>query len=179
MTTKTHTQWNAHLYDDKHGFVSKYGEDLVDLLNPQQGERILDLGCGTGYLANYIAQTGARITGIDNATAMIERAKAAYPDLDFQVLSATDFHFDKPFDAIFSNAALHWVLDKDSAIDCISRNLRPGGRLVLEIQSMALSDRKSTRLNSSHQIISYAVFCLKKKKNKESPLGDTFLHRLI
>ncbi|HEX9514219.1 MAG TPA: methyltransferase domain-containing protein [Puia sp.] len=148
MTTKTHTQWNAHLYDDKHGFVSKYGEDLVDLLNPQQGERILDLGCGTGYLANYIAQTGARITGIDNATAMIERAKAAYPDLDFQVLSATDFHFDKPFDAIFSNAALHWVLDKDSAIDCISRNLRPGGRLVLEmggkgnVEEIVLATRK-------------------------------------
>jgi trans-aconitate 2-methyltransferase len=133
MTTKTHTQWNARLYDDKHGFVSKYGEDLVGLLNPQQGERILDLGCGTGYLANYIAQASARVTGIDSAAAMIERAQAAYPDLDFQVLSATDFHFEKTFDAVFSNAALHWVLDKDSAIDCIYRNLRPGGRLVLEM----------------------------------------------
>ena len=148
MTTKTHTQWNAHLYDDKHGFVSKYGEDLVELLNPQQSEKILDLGCGTGYLANYIAGAGARVTGIDNSTAMIEKAKAAYPELDFQVLSAADFYFDKPFDAVFSNAALHWVLDKDNAIDCIYRSLRPGGRLVLEmggkgnVEEIVLATRK-------------------------------------
>lgn len=140
MITQTNTNWNAHLYDDKHAFVSKYGEDLVSLLNPQQGERILDLGCGTGYLAHCIAEAGAKVTGIDSAVAMIEKARAVYPPpfqgsagVDFQVLSATDFHFDRPFDAIFSNAALHWVLDKDSAIDCIYRNLRPGGRLVLEM----------------------------------------------
>jgi len=127
------TQWNARLYDDKHSFVFKYGEDVVHQLAPQQGERILDLGCGTGYLTNLIAQAGARVVGIDKSASMIERAKAAYPDLDFRVCSATDFHFDTPFDAIFSNATLHWVLDKDSAIDNIYQNLRPGGRLMLEM----------------------------------------------
>lgn len=140
MTTTHHsptpspsTQWNARLYDDKHSFVFKYGEDVVQQLAPQQGERILDLGCGTGYLTNLIARAGARVVGIDKSASMIERARAAYPDLDFQVRTATDFHFDPAFDAIFSNATLHWVLDKEAAIDNIYNNLRAGGRLMLEM----------------------------------------------
>lgn len=133
MVTSQHTKWNARLYDDKHAFVYKYGEDLVEDLAPRAGERILDLGCGTGYLTHLIAQKGATVTGIDNSATMIEMADNMYPGLNFQVSSATDFHFDEPFDAIFSNAVLHWVLDKESAIDCIYRNLRPGGRLVMEM----------------------------------------------
>src|ERR1700755_3090560 len=112
MVTAINTTWNATLYDDKHNFVFKYGEDVVQQLAPQQGERILDLGCGTGYLTNIIAQAGARVIGIDNSAAMIQRAQAAYPDLDFRVMPATDLRFDLPFDAVFSNAVLHWVLDK-------------------------------------------------------------------
>jgi trans-aconitate methyltransferase len=133
MTTAYDTKWNARLYDDKHNFVFKYGEDVVQQLAPQRGERILDLGCGTGYLTNLIAQAGARVIGMDNSSSMIERAQAAYPDLDFRIMSATDFHFDTPFDAVFSNATLHWVLDKEAAIDNIYQALRPGGRLVLEM----------------------------------------------
>jgi len=125
------TKWNADLYDDKHGFVSKYGEDLVDVLAPQKGERILDLGCGTGYLADLIAKSGATVIGIDSSLDMINKAKAEYPKLEFKVQSATDFHFDEPFDAIFSNATLHWVLDKESAIDCMYTNLKRSGRLVI------------------------------------------------
>jgi trans-aconitate 2-methyltransferase len=127
------TTWNANLYDDKHSFVAKYGEDVVQLLAPQIGERILDIGCGTGYLTNLIALAGSRVTGIDNSASMIQRAQAVYPDLDFRVLSASDFSFDSPFDAVFSNAALHWVLEKEAAVNCIAEALRPGGRLVLEM----------------------------------------------
>jgi len=127
------TNWNAELYDEKHSFVFKYGEDLVDTLNPQAGEKILDLGCGTGYLTEAISLSGAKVTGIDNSAEMIIKAKAAYPTLDFRVLSATNFHFDDPFDAIFSNAVLHWVLDKEEAIDCMYSCLRRNGRLVLEM----------------------------------------------
>jgi trans-aconitate 2-methyltransferase len=133
MTTTLDTKWNARLYDDKHNFVFKYGEDVVELLAPRQGEKILDLGCGTGYLTNLIAQAGARVIGMDHSASMIQRAIAAYPDLDFRTLSATDFHFDTPFDAVFSNATLHWVLDKEKVIDNIYKALRPGGRLVLEM----------------------------------------------
>ena len=127
------TTWNAQCYDEKHAFVFKYGEDVVRQLAPRPGERILDLGCGTGYLTNLIAQAGARVTGIDSSASMIERAKATYTDLDFRVMSATDMHFDIPFDAVFSNATLHWVLDKEAAIDHIYHALRSGGRLLLEM----------------------------------------------
>ncbi|HXD77260.1 MAG TPA: methyltransferase domain-containing protein, partial [Puia sp.] len=133
MTTTYDTTWNASLYDDKHNFVFKFGEDVVRLLNPRQGERILDLGCGTGYLTHVIAQAGARVTGIDSSAAMIDRARAAYPDLDFRVMPATAIRFDNPFDAVFSNAVLHWVLDKEAAIDNIYNALRTGGRLILEM----------------------------------------------
>jgi trans-aconitate methyltransferase len=131
--TSQNTTWNAGLYDDKHSFVFKFGEDVVQLLAPQNGERILDVGCGTGYLTHLIAQAGARVIGIDKSASMIDRAQAVYPDLDLRVMSATDFHFDTPFDAVFSNAVLHWVLEKEAAVDCMAEALRPGGRLVLEM----------------------------------------------
>jgi trans-aconitate methyltransferase len=127
------TDWNASLYDDKHSFVFKYGEDLVELLKPQNGERILDLGCGTGYLTSIIAASGATVIGIDNSMEMVTKAKTEYPNLDFQVQNATDFHFDEHFDAIFSNAVLHWILEKEKAVDCIYENLKKEGRLVLEM----------------------------------------------
>ncbi len=132
-TAAKNKKWDAKLYDDKHSFVFKYGEDLVHLLNPKPGERILDLGCGTGYLTNIIAESGAQVTGIDNSKEMIEKAKSEFPKINFEVLSATDFHFEKPFDAIFSNAVLHWVLEKEKAIDCMYENLKTGGRLVIEM----------------------------------------------
>jgi trans-aconitate methyltransferase len=125
--------WNASLYDNKHSFVFKYGEDLVHLLNPKPDERILDLGCGTGHLTNLIAESGAEVIGIDNSVEMIEKAKAKYPNIDFEILPATDFRFDKKFDAIFSNAVLHWVLEKEKAIDCMYENLKTNGRLVIEM----------------------------------------------
>jgi trans-aconitate 2-methyltransferase len=133
MTSVNDITWNAKLYDDKHSFVTKYGEDVVQLLAPQQGERVLDLGCGTGHLTHLIAQAGARVVGIDSSEAMIQRAQAAYPDLDFRVMSATDISFDTPFDAVFSNAVLHWVLDKEKAVDHIAQALKPGGRFILEM----------------------------------------------
>ncbi|MBS1666910.1 MAG: methyltransferase domain-containing protein [Bacteroidetes bacterium] len=133
MSTTTNTKWNPSLYDNKHDFVFKFGEDLVHLLDPKPGERILDLGCGTGYLTNLIASTCAEVIGMDNSQEMIAKAKAEYPNLDFQFLSATDFQFSEPFDAIFSNAVLHWVLEKEKAIACIYKNLKPGGRFVMEM----------------------------------------------
>ena len=106
---------------------------LFALLAPRPGERILDLGCGTGYLAHLIAKQGARVTGVDSSSDMIEKARSAYPDLEFVRASATDLQFDRPFDAVFSNAVLHWVMDKEAAIDSIHRSLRSGGRFVMEM----------------------------------------------
>lgn len=126
-------KWNSELYDNKHSFVSAYGEDVVGWLNPQKGENILDLGCGTGQLANSIAAFGASVTGIDNSPEMIEKAKATYPNIQFEVQDATSFQFNTGFNAIFSNATLHWVNDKEKAVEAMFRNLAAGGRLVLEM----------------------------------------------
>lgn len=124
--------WNADLYDSKHDFVFKYGEDLVKLLNPQKGERILDLGCGTGYLTNVIAGSGAEVIGIDNSEAMIAKARQAYPENDFKVVNAEDFKFENPFDSIFSNAVLHWITGYKNVINAMYENLKPSGKIVIE-----------------------------------------------
>ncbi len=125
--------WNANLYDDKHAFVFKYGEDLVELLKPQQREKILDLGCGTGYLTNIIASGGADVIGIDNSIEMIAKARASYPQIDFYVQSATSFHFEDHFDAVFSNAVLHWISDKEKVVSHVFEYLKRNGRFVLEM----------------------------------------------
>jgi trans-aconitate methyltransferase len=124
--------WNSSLYDSRHAFVWQYGAELIDLLAPRPGERILDLGSGTGHLAARIAEAGAEVTGIDASEAMVEQARRNYPALRFERMDAAGFHFDAPFDAVFSNATLHWVLRAGDAAACIARALKPGGRLVAE-----------------------------------------------
>jgi trans-aconitate methyltransferase len=125
-------EWDAGLYTAKHSFVYEYGRELVALLAPQQGERILDLGCGSGQLTRAIAESGARVTGLDNSASMIDAARREYPDVSFVLGDAKDFSFDEPFDAVFSNAALHWVRPPEKVIECVARCLRPGGRFVAE-----------------------------------------------
>jgi trans-aconitate methyltransferase len=133
MAATTNMSWNTSLYDNKHDFVFKYGEYLVHMLTPQEGEQILDVGCGTGYLTQLIASSGAMVTGMDSSVDMIAKAKNDYPHLSFRVASVTDFSFGQSYDAMFSNAVLHWVTEKEKAIQCMYNNLKPGGRLVLEM----------------------------------------------
>lgn len=123
--------WNPTLYQDKHTFVWKYGEDLLKILSPQPGERILDIGCGTGQLTAQIATT-TTVTGIDADPTMIEKAKANYPHLEFAVADARSFQVDTQFDAVFSNATLHWIPEADAVIRCIHQALKPQGRFVAE-----------------------------------------------
>ena len=125
-------RWNATLYDQKHAFVAEYGRDLVALLAPQAGELILDLGCGTGRLTKTIAGSGASVVGIDNSPSMIAAARKEYPNLEFLEADARSFSFPYSFDAIFSNAALHWILDAESVVRCVSSSLKMGGRFVAE-----------------------------------------------
>ncbi|MBX7172400.1 MAG: methyltransferase domain-containing protein [Pyrinomonadaceae bacterium] len=124
--------WNASFYDNSHAFVAKLGEGLLPLLNPQNDENILDLGCGTGDLTEKIAQSGAKVIGIDSSAKMIELAKAKFPNIDFRQLNAIDFELNQQFDAIFSNAVLHWILEKEKVIKQIYSHLINGGRLVAE-----------------------------------------------
>jgi len=125
-------RWNAELYEQKHAFVWQYGADLVKLLAPQPGEHILDLGCGTGHLTAQIAGAGARVVGIDSASSMIEQARAHFPALRFELGNAQDFQFKEPFDAVFSNAVLHWIRAAPQVAGNIGRALKPGGRFVAE-----------------------------------------------
>jgi trans-aconitate methyltransferase len=126
-------KWNPNLYDSKHDFVSRYGEDLIGLIDVKKGEKILDIGCGTGDLTELIRLKGADVTGIDSSAEMIEMAKKKFPLIDFQIQSVTQLPFENIFDAVFSNATLHWVLQKEKAIGQIYKTLKPGGRFVAEL----------------------------------------------
>ncbi|MCS7462795.1 class I SAM-dependent methyltransferase [Paenibacillus doosanensis] len=125
-------QWNALLYDSKIGFVSRLGKGVVDLLAPRQGERILDLGCGTGDLAREIAQFGASCKGIDSSADMVEQARVKYPELAFETADAHTFRLGESFDAVFSNAALHWMKRPEEVIESVRAALKDGGRFVAE-----------------------------------------------
>jgi len=128
-----HDHWNPDLYNGQHAYVYDYGEALIELLKPKADERILDLGCGTGQLTADIAKRGAEVVGLDASAEMIAQARQNYPFLEFIVADAAILQFEQPFDAIFSNAALHWVLRYRQAIGSMFKALKPGGRLVLEM----------------------------------------------
>jgi len=125
-------KWDTSLYEQKHAFVYEYGKSLIPLLKPQTGEIILDLGCGTGHLTHTIAESGAYVIGIDSSASMIETAQSTYPQLEFHVTDARDFSFASPFDAIFSNATLHWIPEAEQVARCIAASLKHGGRFVAE-----------------------------------------------
>ncbi len=130
MTDTQH--WNAKLYDAKHAFVYQYGADVVGLLNPQPGERILDLGSGTGHLTRQIAEAGSTVIGMDASPEMVAQAQAEYPMIPFYQMDGADFQFGEPFDAVFSNATLHWILAPEKVIGCVHDALKLGGRFVAE-----------------------------------------------
>ena len=123
-------QWQADSYARNARFVADLARPVVDLLNPQPGEEILDLGCGDGALSLTIAARGAQVTGIDPSPSLITAARAA--GLVSVRGDATALPFTGQFDAVFSNAVLHWISDPDAVIGCVARALRPGGRFVGE-----------------------------------------------
>ena len=125
--------WDPQQYQERYAFVFQYGEALLDLLAPQAGERILDLGCGAGQLTAAIAERGAVALGIDASPEMIAQARANFPALDFRLGDATNFSVNQPLDAVFSNAALHWVKNAGAAAACVARALKPAGRFVAEL----------------------------------------------
>jgi len=130
---KPKQQWDPGLYESRHSYVWESGRGLIDILDPIPGEFIVDVGCGTGQLTAEIAQRGATVVGLDSSPEMIARARANFPDLQFEVARAETFTLHQPVDAIFSNAALHWVLDAPAAAASMRKALRDGGRLVLEM----------------------------------------------
>jgi trans-aconitate methyltransferase len=127
----TNTQtWDPERYDRHARFVSDLGTPVVELLAPKSGERILDLGCGDGALTEKLTAMGCIVVGVDGSAAQIAAAQAR--GLNVAVMDGQHLTFDNEFDAVFSNAALHWMKRADAVIAGVWRALKPGGRFVAE-----------------------------------------------
>ena len=129
MTEETQT-WLTERYDRNARFVSDLGAPALELLAPAPGERILDLGCGDGVLTKRIAEAGADVLGVDMADELLATAREA--GLEVQKMDGQALTFEAEFDAVFSNAAMHWMRDADAVISGVARALKPGGRFVAE-----------------------------------------------
>lgn len=124
--------WSASAYAANAHFVAALGQPVLDLLQPHPGERILDLGCGDGILTERLVALGAKVVGIDNSPDMIAAARRR--GIDARTMDARSLTFENEFDAVFSNAVLHWVRDDpDAPIAGAFRALVPGGRFVGEL----------------------------------------------
>ena len=125
------SRWDASDYARVGRFVADLGEAALDLLDPKLGERILDVGCGDGALTRKIVSRGADVVGVDNSPELVSAAQAI--GLEVHLLDAADMNFDREFDAAFSNAALHWMLDRDRVAHAVFRALKNGGRFAGEM----------------------------------------------
>jgi SAM-dependent methyltransferase len=128
---KSQQSWDPERYERNAGFVADLGAGVMDLLAPKAGERILDLGCGHGKLTQILADMGAKVIAVDASTEQVQATCAM--GLDARVMDATKLTFDHQFDAVFSNAVLHWIKDADAAIAGVKRALVAGGRFVGEM----------------------------------------------
>jgi len=122
--------WNANQYVNHASFVAEHGSPVLDLLTPKSGDRILDLGCGDGALTQDIAKSGAIVHGVDSSQSMIKTAKQR--GLSAEVMSGDNLIFNNQFDAVFSNAALHWMTNIDSVLHGVAKSLKSNGRFVGE-----------------------------------------------
>jgi trans-aconitate methyltransferase len=122
--------WDPESYARNARFVSDLGSPVVELLAPQPGERILDLGCGDGALTRKLADLGCTVVAVDSSAPQVDAARER--GLDAHVMSGESLPFREEFDAVFSNAVLHWIKNADAMIASVYRSLRPGGRFVAE-----------------------------------------------
>ncbi|MGB7406091.1 MAG: class I SAM-dependent methyltransferase [Pacificimonas sp.] len=128
--SKSTNEWDTAAYARDAAFVPALGQAALDLLFPQAGERILDLGCGDGVLTEKLVVAGADVHGVDADAGMVGEAKAR--GLSAEVMDGQALTFDNEYDAVFSNAALHWMPDHEAVFAGAYRALKLGGRFVAE-----------------------------------------------
>jgi len=131
VTKIAEQHWSARRYAETAHFVPELGAPVLELLAPRTGERILDLGCGDGVLTEKIVAAGAEVVAVDAAPDMVAAARAR--GIDARVMPGQDLTFDREFDAVFSNAALHWMRPPDAVLDGVRRALKQGGRFIGEM----------------------------------------------
>lgn len=126
--------WDAKSYSEHFSFVPQYGRDLIELLDEKK-LKILDLGCGGGNLTKEICDRGHEVTGIDLSQNQIEFAKKCYPEIKFFVSDALALDFDQEFDAVISNAVLHWIDERNQPLAAknVLNCLKKGGQFVFEM----------------------------------------------
>ena len=123
--------WEKEKYEKNARFVSDYGKELIEWLNPKKDEYILDLGCGDGVLTKEISKYGCKVLGLDGSQKFVEATRKL--GVDAIQGDAQNMNFENEFDAIFSNAALHWMTDYDGVLKSVSKALKKSGRFVVEM----------------------------------------------
>jgi trans-aconitate methyltransferase len=137
--------WNPEQYARNARFVSDLGAPVLELLDPQPGERILDLGCGDGILTAKLQSLGCDVLGVDASAAQVEATKKL--GVPAQTIDGENLQFENEFDAVFSNAALHWMRNNpDGVISGVKKSLRPGGRFVAEMGGARCVEKIRTAL---------------------------------
>ena len=130
LSMSTIQTWDPNTYAKNARFVSELGSPVLELLSPRPGERILDLGCGDGVRTKKLADLGCEVVGVDSSAPQVEAARRL--GLEAHVINGEELPYLEEFDAVFSNAVLHWVKRADAMIEGVYRSLRSGGRFVAE-----------------------------------------------
>lgn len=174
-------QWDAQKYNETHDFISKYGENLLNLFS-QEAQTVLDVGCGTGELTNKIAQKGYLVTGIDVSDTMLQKAQESYPELVFykeDILCPSEKL--NSYDVVFSNAVFHWIKDQATLIHNIYQLLNQNGQLVCEFGAVGNVGKIRTAFHQELQAIGFSLnepFCFTSAQDYRKLLEKNHLEPL-
>jgi trans-aconitate methyltransferase len=163
-------RWDPKTYAANARFVSDLGMPVVELLAPRAGERVLDLGCGDGALTERLVELGCRVVGVDSSAEQVAAARER--GLDARVARAEALPFDGEFDAVLSNAVLHWVKDADGAIASVHRALVPGGRFAAELGGAGCVDKIRSAMHAVSRCAASRCSTARRRSPATSPAGS-------